>query len=353
MALKSWDEREDVHDYSYNSSGTITDRIMRLGKWGQADAVFSRPKPVPLTPTNLTLRLRHDRYGGWYYDCKWSGITSRGSRQFAKRGYVRSEPRVEIDGKIALTKARDAMSGYSFGEALGELNQSTDMILKRLGQILLFAKRVRTGRFKEAGMRKPSKKVLQTPGSKRLADNWLELQYGWLPLISDIYDVIDAVGSGMARRGMKVSKKSSEVVRQGALQTPVTSRAGFSGVVSNEAAFNLNQWGLLNPANIAWNLVPFTFVIDWFLPIGRTLGALTGTAGLSQVMGWYVDIVSLESTGVDQTCSEGGRWLHTQYLDAYRRVEPFWFVPVLYARQGALNAGRVANAVALIRQSVR
>lgn len=47
----------------------------------------------------------------------------------------------------------------------------------------------------------------------------------------------------------------------------------------------VNQLGLLNPASLAWELVPFSFVIDWALPIGPVLQALTAPAGLRFVNG--------------------------------------------------------------------
>lgn len=32
--------------------------------------------------------------------------------------------------------------------------------------------------------------------------------------------------------------------------------------------------GLTNPLSVAWELIPFSFVVDWFLPIGKYLDAL-------------------------------------------------------------------------------
>jgi hypothetical protein len=38
--------------------------------------------------------------------------------------------------------------------------------------------------------------------------------------------------------------------------------------------------GLTNPALLAWELVPFSFVLDWLLPIGDWLSSLDATVGL-------------------------------------------------------------------------
>lgn len=43
--------------------------------------------------------------------------------------------------------------------------------------------------------------------------------------------------------------------------------------------------GLTNPASVAWELVPFSFVVDWFAPVGDWLNALDATLGYSFLSG--------------------------------------------------------------------
>jgi len=47
----------------------------------------------------------------------------------------------------------------------------------------------------------------------------------------------------------------------------------------------LNRLGLLNPVSLAWELVSWSFVVDWVVPIGPMFQALTAPAGLSFVDG--------------------------------------------------------------------
>jgi hypothetical protein len=54
----------------------------------------------------------------------------------------------------------------------------------------------------------------------------------------------------------------------------------------NEAIISFVSSGITNPLLIGWELVPFSFVVDWFLPVGgwlESLDALLGytTAGYS------------------------------------------------------------------------
>jgi hypothetical protein len=47
----------------------------------------------------------------------------------------------------------------------------------------------------------------------------------------------------------------------------------------------LAQTGFTNPVNLAWELLPFSFVVDWFLPIGPYLEALSAFDGLTLLDG--------------------------------------------------------------------
>jgi hypothetical protein len=44
-----------------------------------------------------------------------------------------------------------------------------------------------------------------------------------------------------------------------------------------------SRMGLVNPLSIAWEVVPFSFVVDWFLPVGNFLENLTSLAGTVQL----------------------------------------------------------------------
>jgi hypothetical protein len=51
--------------------------------------------------------------------------------------------------------------------------------------------------------------------------------------------------------------------------------------LENPLLRSLAQLGVTNPAELAWELIPFSFVFDWVLPIGSYLGALDATLGLT------------------------------------------------------------------------
>lgn len=60
----------------------------------------------------------------------------------------------------------------------------------------------------------------------------------------------------------------------------------------------LSSVGLLNPAAIAWELVPLSFVFDWFYNIGDFLERQTADTGLTPLKAWEtIDVRGTASMG--------------------------------------------------------
>lgn len=114
-----------------------------------------------------------------------------------------------------------------------------------------------------------------------LSNRWLEWQYGWKPLINDIYDAADESLRHVLNRLQRVSASASEKYSTemktynfvGQSYQAATKYEGKSGRrfsiwvdVGNDT--NLDRWTSLNPASIAWELMPYSFVVDWFYDVG-------------------------------------------------------------------------------------
>lgn len=123
----------------------------------------------------------------------------------------------------------------------------------------------------------------------RPTEAWLEYWMGWAPAVNDIYTAIDVLQRPYTRQHARAT--SSEVVhhRNGTMAQQGWVKTGRSEIkyalycdveVSNTNLLIANQLGLLNPAQTAWELVPFSFVIDWFTNVGQVLGNLNRFAGL-------------------------------------------------------------------------
>jgi hypothetical protein len=123
------------------------------------------------------------------------------------------------------------------------------------------------------------------------ANKWLETKYGWIPFLGDVKGAVDAYFDAMDRPINQIGqvRAHNRVTRESTIdQLQIEGGPNvFCKLKTTETAtgrmlwrFSANQadlparFGLLNPFEIAWELLPFSFVADWFLPIGSYFSAL-------------------------------------------------------------------------------
>lgn len=140
-----------------------------------------------------------------------------------------------------------------------------------------------------------------------IPNEWLALQYGWLPLYQDVYsscqNLLDTYNEPTlpyftAWATAKVAASDKTLVYDRALpwgpryEIKATSRSvkGNAEIhynIDSRFGSNLSQFGITNPAATAWEIVPYSFIVDWFLPIGPFISAMGYTNGLSLRDGWW------------------------------------------------------------------
>lgn len=135
-----------------------------------------------------------------------------------------------------------------------------------------------------------------------VANTWLEFSYGWKPLLADVYTQAENLANYSTDRAhviktvvasakeMKFTKRTTNRDKSTwdvAFQSKCLLRVRY--VVNYTFAEGdisiVNVFGLNNPMIIAWEVLPFSFVADWFLPVGNYLQSLTATAGLDMHSG--------------------------------------------------------------------
>lgn len=175
----------------------------------------------------------------------------------------------------------------AIGAALGEAHQVINM----------FSDLVRDGaRYLNAFKRGNLRAIMKRNGGKKLpksvSDAWLQYSYGWAPLAGDIAAAQANVHRELAK-GLAISaKRGTEPYTEGYVrrglpgdydETVELSHSvicELGAVLDSPAIAYLNTFGLINPLSIAWELVPWSFAVDWFIPVGKTLEAVTATVGL-------------------------------------------------------------------------
>lgn len=144
----------------------------------------------------------------------------------------------------------------------------------------------------------------QRNAGRRLAGTHLQIKYGWGPLMMDIWGSYELL-SQQVSRGMFMSKVRTvqdfqQLSKSCYSQYSATQMKEWEvegGVIrehkcklvarlTDGLVQTMQQGGLTNPLLLGWELVPFSFVVDWVVPVGNMLEAATALQGLEFVGGY-------------------------------------------------------------------
>jgi hypothetical protein len=183
-------------------------------------------------------------------------------------------------------KLLERVKGHSFNMAVAaaEGHRTVSMVESNLRKFGRAAYALTRGDFataaRQLGARPKGTRLKTTDISGR----WLELQYGWMPALKDTYEAakaFESLSNGPRNSTTVVSssrKASSDVQPAGdAGVCEWTNKEFYSKRIQYELFEELSaqrQLGLVNPLSVVWERIPYSFVVDWFIPIGTYLDNL-------------------------------------------------------------------------------
>lgn len=278
--------RELLTDVRYTSA-ELRDPYPRLATWVSYRFYDSFPSvnspgwPEAQFMSNLTRR----RFSEW---CHWTTSPGfNGSGLYLNTvpdQYLEPTSAEETEFRyIAMNRAIEAFmdNKVNMAATFAERQSTIDMVGKRCYQAYNVLKQLRKGNIEK------SIKLLtnKEPKSKTSAGLELEWAYGWAPLVGDIYTLCDKEFPPDPE--VYISKSYKRPWRKTATYGSI--RLETDGVISGNCAFiarmnsplvaSANSLGLINPATVAWEVVPFSFVVDWFLPVGDYIDSLNAFSG--------------------------------------------------------------------------
>lgn len=287
-------------------SSQVRNRHEYRSTWTKAGT--NRPKPKSWMPPSEYLRTSRHFNSALGVACHIEN-----ARDGSKPAFVRSlvgdiSTGNPVDGFIsipstqqnllnaALTDMRDQK--FNLLTSLAELNKSLSHLGSVATRLTSAVRDVKAMRFTRAASRLGIVKPKGASRSKSWASNWLEYKYGWMPLIYDAYGIAEHLASHSrshapvfrARKRARDTQTSyvegsttintftvrwlKTIEKQASREVIVYYQVDMSSVQS------LSRLGLTDPAATMWELVPFSFVADWFLPIGNWLSMMNSWVGL-------------------------------------------------------------------------
>lgn len=249
------------------------------------------------------------------------------------------------------------------GEDLGEARSTLEMLAKLvidLCRTLIDIKKGRWGRIAKRFGHRPY---------KTSAQYYLAYVYGLKPLAQEIHAISETLkGFGDKDLRLSVSRAVSQtdsppyaasanwnwVVQYGRVDWGV--HVDLHAKINSPTAQKLKQIGLDNPLSIAWELSPWSLVVDWVLPLGNFFSAMTATVGLTFVGGSWTKRVVVKATyqvspKITTTSWDPNRSVFPvckyDCVGVERGTYGFWPTPWPYIKD-PLSSTHVLNAIAFI-----
>jgi len=229
-----------------------------------------------------------------------------------------------LDFREADSKCYDKLKDRLYDTAswvpnIAERQQAYKMIGDTARTLITAVKQVKKFQFSAAAKTLRMKFVPRGASPRKIfANNWLEFHFGWEPLIKDIYSTVDLLQQPLKTVTVRASKTipQGEVLlaadqdynvppdgsggayfirfRRRMAYATITA-SGCQVSVTNPNLHLADQMGLVNPLSVAWEVVPFSFVVDWFANVGQVVGSMTDFLGLTIKNGWTTRMAKMYS----------------------------------------------------------
>lgn len=227
-----------------------------------------------------------------------------------------------------------ALNRASLGISLYEGRASFDMVVKRTGQLVRALRYLKRGKLRlvvstlgiDKHPRTPAAMARARSLSKNPSSAWLEFTFGWAPLVQDVANVVEVFKQDFPGVPIKAKVRSVYYASQPwdggswyAAQTSGVYYIGGEVVVTNPNVLLAKSLGLTNPASIAWDAVPFSFVVDWFIPVGKFLQSLDNDFGI-EIRNPYRGWATATSISSGHVAHQGGAICVARHLAGERVV---------------------------------
>lgn len=289
---------------------------------------------------------------------------------------------------IALTKAYSAMNSCQImsGEILSDFGKTLSMLRRPFSGAIDLLGKMRS-------YRTWLKKRKSYNEIKAISQTWLEYRYGWKPLVMDGIEAINLTekvkrrhesGFQVARGGASNARSASRSVNtniySGTYTAVGTATANEELAVSAGVLFSplsttmseaMSQALGLNARSIpstVWEIIPFSFVADWFVNVGPWLEAVVPRPDVRVRSSWVTIVYNydyqlfsgkLSRTYLGQTYTGSYNGYRYKANSVTRSIDPaLSFTPSLLVKPLSMNqtidalalsVGKITNQLSAFR----
>lgn len=217
------------------------------------------------------------------------------------------------------------------------------------------------------------KRLISLATAGKLERLWLEGRYGWRILVFDMIEIseylsnLDKEGKDRHRRtqGTKVSysEVSVDPISGSTYTANVRSTHNYEVMHRGTVVADISPPDItLNPIKTAWELITFSFVIDWVIGVGKWIDALSFLAVQQAHFaagGYFIkhvgssSIVDLDWTTAPAGYTYGGSIRCEAKSESYYKRRVPSSVSLLPQFNVNLDAYKVADLIALLIQALR
>lgn len=364
--------------FEYGSYETMTDKVIpgyhERSKRGE---VFINPLGKHRWERTISgggFSFQNDPQNNPYFEDTYKGYYA-----IDRKGGTSGHASVPIDvlalQKEAGTKAQADIDSPEFEGLVfaGELNETLRFLRSPLRGFGDFLKDMR--RRKNASRFQKGKTVAQFAG-----DSWLSYRYGVRPLVNDAQNAIEAVRSVAKKQPLRRTARgyasASDSIEQTELASQYSANVEWTTNTNRELSVRCGVLYELHRRadtfgvsvsqipSAAWELIPFSFVADWFVNIGPYVRAITPKVGVKVLGNWTTtqDIQQSFTTSFVKSMDDKDDVIlnpghcQEQYLTEDLTRAPGLTIGLThreYVLRNGLDIGKIVDSVALIDQLLR
>jgi len=196
-----------------------------------------------------------------------------------------------------LEKKADADISANIAQDIAQFGQLKSLIADNATRIARAITQVKRGNITGALHALGSPKGIRGSSRTRdIAQDWLSIQYGWKILLKEIDDLMrilaNSINNNPPSRSIRAQSEAEDssvlthefsdqhAKSRSEIRTFYRCKIGLKYSVSNQLLAYTQQLGFTNPVNLAYEVLPYSFVVDWFIPIGPYLESISAWQGM-------------------------------------------------------------------------